>query len=267
MQINRLFCSNYGNGQKEETTACCCTLNKVKKISIGVLALLCFLHFIFFPLATEYYNDECFLSAQKYQAVVHAVFTVAGLLIQHNQTFWLDYGTLLGYIRSGSILRYDSDADVGRMMLNGTKEAKFCRDFKKILQAHHMTLAENCTKIFYTSENGDVVHVDMFRWKISTTESANGSEIRSLTRIDGKEKHEKDKLLKYSKKMGAGSLPADLVLPVQTVKMMNKLVKVPKEPIDVIKVRYPLSYKIPFPYKWKCWLPWNFPKKVPDKSS
>lgn len=266
MQINRLFCHNYGNGQKEDNP-CCCSISKIKKFSIGVLALLCFLHFIFFPLATEYYNDDCFLSPEKYQAVVHAVFTVTSLLIQYNQTFWLDYGTLLGYIRKQKILPYDSDADLGRIMLNENEEAIFCETFRKRLRTEEMILADDCSKVFYTNKYGNVVHVDLFRWKIGSSENRNGTEVKYLKRIDAKEKFEKDRLLKYSKRMGAGDLPVNLVLPVKEATMMKKPVKVPKMPKDVIKFRYPYSHKVSFPYKWKCWLPWMFPGKPVDEET
>lgn len=148
-------------------------------------------------------------------------------------------------------------------MLNDQEEDRFCEAFKERLKSEQMILSENCTKIFYTNTNGDVVHVDMFRWKL---EIENGTEVKFLVRFDTPEKHKKDRFLKYSKKIGVGDLPANLVLPVQTVKMMNRLVKVPKKPTDVIKVRYPLSHKVSFPYKWKCWLPWNYPSKPIDDS-
>ena len=41
------------------------------------------------------------------------MFYVTDLLTENNITYWLDYGALLGAVRNGELIPWDSDVDLG----------------------------------------------------------------------------------------------------------------------------------------------------------
>ena len=61
-----------------------------------------------------YYNDECYLTEDKRNDLRTAVFAICEVYALHNQTHWIDFGTLLGAYRSGDVLPHDGDGDVFR---------------------------------------------------------------------------------------------------------------------------------------------------------
>ncbi|XP_078357452.1 uncharacterized protein LOC144642361 [Oculina patagonica] len=57
-------------------------------------------------------KEECYLTKQEQGKLRHILRHVITIFEDMNVTYWLDYGTLIGALRSGDILSYDTDGDV-----------------------------------------------------------------------------------------------------------------------------------------------------------
>ncbi len=68
----------------------------------------------------RYINEDCFLTPERLNDLRTIVIAISELFEAHNQTYWLDYGTLLGAYRIGDILPHDGDADISRLIPPGS---------------------------------------------------------------------------------------------------------------------------------------------------
>jgi hypothetical protein len=48
-------------------------------------------------------------------------------------------------------------------------------------------------------------------------------------------------------------IPARVLFPLQNISLFGVYAKIPKRMLDMLKIRYPLTWFMTFPYKWKCW--------------
>jgi len=76
-------------------------MNKISKI-LGVLCLLFLSAYIFFKLFCIYRQSRLRILALK----------TIEKFNEHNVQYWVDYGTLLGIVREGDIIPYDTDVDI-----------------------------------------------------------------------------------------------------------------------------------------------------------
>lgn len=67
----------------------------------------------------------------KEEIVVQNLREVKEVLDRNNINFWLDSGILLGAVRDGKIIEWDSDVDLGTWYSNATKLASTLPEFKK----------------------------------------------------------------------------------------------------------------------------------------
>ena len=93
--------------------------------------------------------------------LLEMTFAVADVLERHGITFWLDYGTLLGAVRSGELIPWDDDVDLGilaadlpRVHALGEEIARagFWLDLR----------TEGVTRVAYSHTN--LQYVDLFAW-------------------------------------------------------------------------------------------------------
>ncbi|CAH1245910.1 FKRP [Branchiostoma lanceolatum] len=215
------------------------------------LFLCSLLHFYVLPGAMAGYNDDCYLSREQLEDMRHLVVTVCQVLEELNQTYWLDYGTLLGAVRMGDVLPHDADVDISRLKLESSAaEWHFGSRFRQRLR--DFGIEGNAMMAMYRGATADLFNWDlvvqkagkshkplaMLRYSISTGE----------TFIEG---------LKYL--TANVDLPKSLVLPTTKMTFREKQLRVPRDYRRVLAERYPLTWWVRFPYKWKCWLPWVHP--------
>ncbi|CAD5121953.1 unnamed protein product [Dimorphilus gyrociliatus] len=231
----------------------------IKKILIGSFIFLAFMHIYAFPKFTQSYGDPCYLNKAKFNALTHILHSTVAVLQKRNETYWLDYGSLMGFYRARGVMRYDSDIDMGRLIHSDPeKEKHFYKVFVEDMKKHHVDVIKNGTMLRRRAEDGDYVFGDLMVWRRSTI-TQDDKKISVLTRRDPKWKE--SMMLKVAKSMGAGDIPEKWVLPPRPqVLSSGQIVHVPRNYERVIRFRYPFSWRIPFPYKWKCWLPWNYPE-------
>lgn len=231
----------------------------IRKVFIAFFLFLFFMHIYAFPKFTQSYGDPCYLNKGKFNALTHILHSSISVLQKLNETYWLDYGSLMGFYRSRGVMRYDSDIDMGRLAhTDPEKEKAFYIAFEKEMKQHRVDVIKNGTMLRRRAMDGDFVFGDLMVWR-KTYATQDGKKISVLTRKDPKWKE--SMMLKVAKSMGAGDIPTKWVLPPKTEYLNSgKLVHVPKNYERVIRFRYPFSWRIPFPYKWKCWLPWNYPE-------
>jgi len=83
------------------------------------------------------------------------------------QDYWLDYGTLLGYVRNGQIIRNDIDLDFGVMVADGSSLQDVLKDYniyltQRTIVEGTITLEQYLYKdigfdIFYYRKEGDKI--------------------------------------------------------------------------------------------------------------
>lgn len=234
---------------------------RVLKFLFAVAIFIFFLHFILLPKLTRNYHDPCILERAKYDALRYTLEVVTKSLQKLNETYWLEYGTLVGFYRKKTILEYDHDIDLGRLMHDNVEKEKLVyKKLEKELAKFKIDLIKNGFVVRTKARDGSYVYGDLSTWRkvILTKDNRN---ITVLRRIDPDLKPS-TLLLHLAYSTGMGDIPFNWILPSRKEKLTNgNIVHVPNSYIRVIRHRYPFSWMVPFPYKWKCWLPWNFPKR------
>ena len=81
---------------------------------------------------------------------------------KHNFHYWLDWGSLLGLIREGKLIRYDNDLDFGIFIKDLNKLKKLKEEFANY--GHKLNLDSNgFVRIFFSKKN--FLHADILLWK------------------------------------------------------------------------------------------------------
>ncbi|KAI8521234.1 hypothetical protein Bbelb_009880 [Branchiostoma belcheri] len=201
-----------------------------------------------------YYNDDCYLSREKMEDMRHLVVTICQVFEELNQTYWLDYGTLLGAVRLGDVLPHDGDVDISRLKM-GTRAAEqsFGSRFQKRLR--HFGIEGNAMIATYKGARADLMNWNLVVGKPGDLNSDKPSAVLRYSVGRGGETFIHG--LRYL--TANVDLPKSLVLPTTKVSFRGKRVSVPRDYQRVLAERYPLTWRVRFPYKWKCWLPWVHP--------
>ena len=92
------------------------------------------------------------------------------------------------------------------------------------------------------------VQVDMFRWQ--TTTSSSGTPVLRkyypfVPRVGLAEA--------VSDYLFPTEVPPSVLFPLQQISVLGVWAKIPRRTLDLLKIRYPLTWCMTFPYKWKCW--------------
>ncbi|XP_077994695.1 ribitol 5-phosphate transferase FKRP-like isoform X2 [Glandiceps talaboti] len=172
--------------------------------------------------------------------------STTNFLEEMNVTYWLDYGTLLGAVRNGDVMRHDYDGDISIIT------TQLYEELKEKLNPIRLRLTSTGENGYYKVRRADRdqdLAVDIFLWdvieglcdqkpckKVATTQTFE-------RRIDiAVKKHE--------------IIPLSWILPQRRIDFADFKVKIPNRAEDVLKNRYPVTYGWTIPYKRKCWLPW-----------
>ncbi|XP_013384694.1 uncharacterized protein LOC106154770 [Lingula anatina] len=231
--------------RKNRLAQCC----RRSCLCLGI-ALILAAHFLVLPKTSGYYGDPCFLNQTQMACMRHIVTGVIQVLEGLNETYWLDHGTLIGAVRRGDILPFDGDIDIARLVHNDKKKEKTAAySFARLLKARRMS--GNMLSVTY--EN---CKVDMVRYKLKTITSAGGAKREVLSEWYP-ESIEQTNIGKLKYLTATFEHNVSDILPLARLKFSGLSAAVPAKYMDYIKVRYPFTWRFTFPYKWKCWLPWN----------
>ena len=142
---------------------------------------------------------------------------IIGVLNDHNIFYWADYGTLLGIIRDGDIIKHDDDIDLSVLASDWHKVKKidFGENYKRITKK-----GDAIWDKVYRYENGNqVTSCDLFYWRMDKA--------RKVYREHLVYKYEKRKFdyVKYISEM-------------DTVNVWGIDINIPKHVEDFLQMRY-----------------------------
>ncbi|KAK7094166.1 hypothetical protein V1264_007826 [Littorina saxatilis] len=199
------------------------------------------LHYRVLPSSMGYYNQDCSMKEERRERMRHVLRHVVRYLNEENATYWLDFGTLLGVVREGDIMVHDGDMDLSRLANDLDKDRKMMERVGNKLQTVGIT--GNAMVVKYQD-----VQVDMFRWQ-----TFNASSGETLLR----------KYYPFVPKVGFAERLSDylfpteiqpsVLFPLRQLSVLGVFAKIPRRTLDFLKRRYPLTWFMTFPYKWKCW--------------
>ena len=218
-----------------------CSLSKKRLLGALISVALCLVFLDVVVLAPNfgYINDDCFLTPGKIQDLRKAVIAIAEIYDKYNQTYWIDYGTLLGAYRIGDILPHDGDADISRLIPTNTSQEKE----EAFMDYFAFELNE---KIGATTEWQRYVHfsgvnLDLARWVLD--------ENQHLYRyIPGYPIY-----TQIRRNFPGKPLPAEWFIPTRRVEFQGKMVAAPHNINAVLDYHYGSTVNVTLPYKWKCW--------------
>lgn len=199
------------------------------------------------PEACSGFNKPCYLSKQDIDSLRKLATAVIMTLEELNETYWLDCGTLLGAYRDGDILKYDYDIDISRVrFVDVMKELEFVKRFKSTLSKKYNISGSG---MFVTYNNNDKTYTcDMQRYKRKLNSQTNETWLAESVPASTKAWSDNFKLT---------SFPVNLVLPTIRMQFLGLKAQVPRKYKELLKWKYPYTWGVNFPYKWRCWLPWN----------
>ncbi|XP_077869014.1 uncharacterized protein RT0683-like [Saccoglossus kowalevskii] len=164
-----------------------------------------------------------------------------------NVTYWLDFGTLLGAMRNGDIIRYDGDADISRIYPEGKKYSDYL--FTKKL----MEKGIEGNAIIATYKD---VTVDLHKWDIHKEFTKDGTMHMIVKRWYSTRRRKENPYVNelYDKTV---IVPLSWILPTRRVRFLGIEAKIPNNVDEFLNNRFSFTYKldISVPYKWKCWIP------------
>ncbi|XP_046369770.2 uncharacterized protein LOC124144427 isoform X1 [Haliotis rufescens] len=209
-----------------------------------IFAVLCiftlfYLHFTVLPRSMGYYNNRCYLSREEINNMKYLLTQVSAAFNRQNVTYWLDFGTLLGVWKTGEIIRYDGDIDIGRHFTGTTADAHMIQETRKLLNQFNVTIDD-----FQAKYKGSVA--DLFRW-----ETYGNVSTKMLRKWYPFVEHFGivERIANY---LMPSEIPYDVIFPTRELTVYGEKMKIPNKPLDLLKIRYPLTWFISFPYKWKC---------------
>lgn len=205
------------------------------------MAILITLHKYILPSASGTYNDECFLNENQLAEMRYLVSNLVKVLEDLEETYWLDYGTLMGATRIGDILPYDGDIDMSRLM---HKDSKKEDEAVSQIGTRLNKLGIEGNQRYWKYKNA---RCDFFRHRIRNG-TGDSKIVYPYIPNNSESKIHQLKFLtaKYE-------FPLDDILPTKKVKFLNMTAAVPNRAFQILKGRYPFTYWMNFPYKWKCW--------------
>jgi hypothetical protein len=182
-------------------------------------------------------------------AMRHLAKQVILTLEKMNETYWIDHGTLLGAVRHQDLLPHDYDVDFGRV--HSKTDYTKGTEFHRLLDRHGDGIAGNLMMAYmdYGPRNASRVTCDMFRYDVVTRNS-----VKYLQEY-WPPWHKTGLIDKLKNMISEQVLPTDLFLPTVRIPFLGMMVRAPARYKEVIRRRYPYTWLIRFPYKWKCWVP------------
>lgn len=84
------------------------------------------------------------------------------LLTEYRITHWLDYGTMLGAVRGGDLIPWDTDADMGILLADAPRLVALRQTISNARHTFTTHWAGDMYRINYSPCN--LLHVDLFPW-------------------------------------------------------------------------------------------------------
>ncbi|XP_065673309.1 uncharacterized protein RP688 [Hydra vulgaris] len=215
---------------------------KIKKYSLVIvlvflaLLILC-LHIWLIPSVFGNYNDTCYLDEDGKNSLHFILSTLIKSFEKYNVFYWLDYGTLLGALRHGDIISWDHDGDISILLNDSNLENALTEIRSHGVEANSMV----------AQFNG--FHVDIVRW--NKYKNNNGEWILEKYYPPW---NQDNSIVKLHRKFESFSF--SLVEKRKHILFINQTSSVPLDSEKLIKFRYPWTWRVSFPYKWKCWFSW-----------
>ncbi|XP_076452118.1 ribitol 5-phosphate transferase FKRP-like [Babylonia areolata] len=208
----------------------------------SVVLLVTVLHTRVLPGSMGYYHQDCYLQEVRRERMRFLLRRVVSVLNEENATYWLDFGTFLGAVREGDILAHDGDMDVSRLADDLKADGELVSRMQNKLSHDGITVTPLIAR--YVD-----VQTDLFRWQ-TTNNTSSG---RPLLRVYYPFVPAWSLAEAISDYLLPKDIPPDLLFPLRRMSMCGVLASIPHRPIDFMKIRYPLTWYMSFPYKWKCW--------------
>ena len=181
------------------------------------------------------------------------------VLANLNQTYWLDFGCLLGAARIGNILPHDGDCDFSRLGDNDV--ASFHALLTSLLRPYNIRVEKRTgyehgvtrfkrefIQVGLKPPKQEFIQVDLFTY----FKDPNGNTMSQF--IDMQYVHEfSNSYAKYRRFYYESKLPIDVFLPTKYMTFASGKIVVPRDHWAVIKLRYPYTYWFQLHKNWWCW--------------
>ncbi|XP_078360333.1 ribitol 5-phosphate transferase FKRP-like [Oculina patagonica] len=209
-------------------------------LTIGVIKKYNLLRLI--PLQKE----ECYLTKQEQDQLRHILRHVITIFDDMNVTYWLDYGTLIGALKSGDILSYDTDGDVA-FLVNEYYKPQEVRD-----RLREFEIIYGYGESYFSRAKYGTMWVDVTRWTVHDGIFDGRSTKLASKDLSNRDDVSRDFVNRYRDENE--KFPFQWIQPRKTIKFLNITAKVPNEAEKLIRHRYPYTYRFSVPYKFKCWI-------------
>ncbi|XP_077995093.1 uncharacterized protein RT0683-like [Glandiceps talaboti] len=187
---------------------------------------------------------HCYLTDKEMDDLRFELKSITNVLEEMNVTYWLDYGTLLGAVRNGDVMRHDTDGEIST--LSGKP---YVSELKRRLREVGIRITKNDGPYNQALVDTSQVWVDIVRWDVY-----DGLCDHLPCKMVAKSEVFKEKLNAVVKNYER--VPLSWILPLRKSDFAGFKAYIPNRPEDVLKNRYPLTYGWTVPYKANCWLPW-----------
>ncbi len=157
--------------------------------------------------------------------IIEVVRDVAAMLTDMGIEWWADYGTLLGAVRGGGIIRHDKDADLG-MRFPG-KPAMRAMEAQMKRQGHDATIRRDGDNLKVSLSQQNRTSVDVFAWHEKPPVMYRSRYITSVDRFKGRDFRTED------------------AFPLTTVEWEGMTLPAPKNPAAFCAFRYGPNWQIP----------------------
>lgn len=227
-------------------TFCCSTkIRKIFALFIIIFSIVYVINFLFQCLYVVAHGElSCFIDERTRANLLYMITTFDFLMASHNLSCWIDYGSLLGSYRSGSIINYDHDGDMGYL--------------GKDLSVVSWTVAPILNKKFNISlDSGNPVQmeyngtkVDLFVYNTYSTMGRSvpgGKTDQTLTRIFYRNSEYFEQT--YS------DVEPEWIFPLKLCSLSGAHVSCPSDIEKVLSTRYPYTFKsnLVVPFKFWCY--------------
>jgi len=208
-----------------------------KCIFFILLLLLLLLHFIIIPSASGSYHAQCYLDKTSKGQLTFILENLIRVFEKHGVYYWLDYGTLLGAVRNHGIIPWDGDGDVSILRMDPNI-------YNALDEINTVQAGLRCNTMVCNYGN---MTVDIVRWsKLNASDSGMTSLVKYYP------KWNKDNFIVTTYRRFE-SIPLNFIGERTKIKFLNGEASVPFEYHKLLKYRYPFTYWVKIPYKWKCY--------------
>jgi len=190
----------------------------------------------------------CFATNSTRLKVRHMLFSFHEVMREENLTYWIDYGTLLGSVRRGSMIPYDHDADAGYLLQDileiGLRVAP-------VLKHKYGVYLDEGRPVQMRYKGARVDLFAMATYPDIDREIPKGKGLLTLTRAFYR--------VSESFERTYADTETNDILPTRKCPFENGWLMCPNKPEVILRTRYPYTYPwLKIPFKLRCYLnPFN----------